>query len=139
MSEEEIIASRFRRLVELREKRDSTKIAAETAEREYRAYEAELFDELEDSPMKGTRRFDLGFPHGVVTFTPRETKFGRIIDADAALEYFEERGRIDDMTKPSIVKRRLNELVRELLDKGDPMPPGIDFYSNRGLTISKKN
>lgn len=137
MSDEET-ASKFRRLAELRETRDETKTAAETAEKKYRTYETELFDEILESPIKGTRRIDLGPPHGTIAFTPKETSFGRIIDADAALEYFENRGMVDEMTKPSFQKRKLNEMVRELLEQQQPMPDGIDFYTNRGITISKK-
>lgn len=138
MSEEEAIASKFRRLAELREKRDETKTAADNAEDDYRKYEADLYDELMESPMKGSRRFDLGPPFGTVVFTPRETKYGRIYDEDAAQEYFEQRAMMDEMTKPSIEKRKVNELVRDLLDQGQPMPPGIDFTTNRGITISRK-
>lgn len=138
MSEEEAIASKFRRLVELREKRDETKGAADDAEEEYREYEAELFEEMSNSPIKGTRRIDLGEPYGLVVFTPRETKFGRILNLDDALDYFDQRAMTDEMTKPGIAKRKLNEMVREMLEQGKPLPPGIDWYANRGITISKK-
>lgn len=139
MSDQERLASSFRRLVELREKRDEDKKSAEASESEYRAYEAELFEELADGPMQGTLRFDLGGEHGVVTFTPRETKFGRIVDVDAAVEFFEKRELAQEMTKPTIEKRKLNEMVRELLEQGKPMPDGIDWYAKRGITISRKS
>jgi hypothetical protein len=139
MSDQERLASQFRRLVELREKRDETKTSAEKAETEYRDYEAELFDELQEGPMQGTLRFDLGGDIGVVTFTPRETKFGRIVDQDAALKFFEDRELAQEMTKPSIEKRKLNELIRGLLEQGKSMPDGIDWYAKRGITISRKS
>jgi len=139
MSDQERLASRFRRLVELREKRDEDKTKAEKSEVEYREYESELFEELQDGPMQGTLRFDLGGNIGVVTFTPRETKFGRIVDAEAAVQYFEERELAQEFTKPSIEKRKLNELVRDLLEQGKSMPDGIDWYARRGITISRKS
>jgi hypothetical protein len=139
MSDQERLASRFRRLVELREKRDEDKTSAEKSEVEYREYEAELFEELSDGPMQGTLRFDLGGNIGIVTFTPRETKFGRIVDADAAVQYFEERELAKEFTKPAIEKRKLNELVRDLLEQGKSMPAGIDWYAKRGITISRKS
>lgn len=138
LTDEEKIASRFRRLVELREDRDEKKTAFDTAEESYREYEAELFDAMKSSPIKGTRRIDLGPPFGLVVFTPRETKFGRILDLDLALEHFEQRAMVESMTKPAIAKRKLNEMVREYLEQGKPMPPGIDWYPQRGITISKK-
>lgn len=133
------LAARFRRLVEAREKRDIDKVAAEDSEKDYRAYESELFEELTDGPISGTIRLDLGDPIGVVTFTPRETTYGRIIDADAALAHFEEHGERDQMSTPKIEKKRLNALVRELLEQGKAMPPGVDWYANRGITISRKS
>lgn len=136
MSDEDQIASKFRRLVELRETRDQTKTAADTAEEEYRHYEGELFDEIQDGPMSGTRRINIGGE--VIAFTPRETKFGRIIDADAAVEFFDRSGMAEEMTRPKIEKRKLNELVRDYLDAGKSLPDGIDFYINRGITISRK-
>jgi hypothetical protein len=139
MSEEQVLASRFRRLVELREKRDLTKSAAESAERDYREYESEVLELMLDGPISGTMKFDLGGEHGTIAFTPRETKFGRIVDAEAALEHFEQRGEVEEMTSKQIQKRKLNELVRELLEQGKPMPDGIDFYTNRGITISRKS
>lgn len=136
--EDQKTAAKFRRLVELREDRDAKKTAFDRAEEKYRDYEAELFAELEESPVKGSRRIDLGGDTGLVVFTPRETKFGRVIDMDAALAAFKERGLLDAMTTPKIAKARLNEMVRELLELGQPLPDGIDWYANRGITISKK-
>lgn len=138
MNEDEVIASKFRRLVELRKQRDADKTAADKSEEEYREYESELFDEMAASPIKGARRIDLGPPHGLIVFTPRETKFARILNLDDALDYFESRAMSDEMTKPGISKRKLNELVREHLEQGKPMPAGVDWYANRGITISKK-
>lgn len=133
------LAAAFRRLVETREKRDQTKLAAENAEKEYRQYEAELFEEITEGPIKGTIRFDLGEPIGVVTFTPRETTYGRIIDTDAALAYFEEHEEVEQMSSRKIEKGRLNAVVRERLEQGKSMPSGIDWYANRGITISRKS
>lgn len=138
MSDQEAVASKFRRLVELREKRDEDKATAEASEGEYREYEAELWDEVADGPIKGTLKLDLGEPYGIVRFTPRETYYGRVTDLDKALDYFETRAMTDEMTKPKIEKRKLNEMVRELLESQEgKLPDGIDFYANRGFTITR--
>lgn len=133
----EEFTQRMRRLMELREKRDTTKLAAETAEKEYRELEGELWDELSESPITGAIKLDLGEPYGKVTFGVRETYYGRVLDADAALEYFENSARIDEFTKPQIVPARVNELVRERLEAGETMPDGIDFYARRYISISR--
>lgn len=138
LSEDERTAAKFRRLVELREQRDQDKAAFERSEQDYRAYESELFAEMAESPIKGSRRIDFGGDIGLVVFTPRETKFGRVADAKAAYQWFKDRHMIDGMFKPQIAKARLNELVREALERGETLPDGVDWYANRGITISKK-
>ena len=137
--DEQAMASKFRRLIELREKRDEDKVTAEKSEKDYRKYEAELYDEIEEGPMKGSRRFDLGGTFGTVVFTPKETRFGRIIDADAAVKYFQGVSTDEEMLKQKISKGKLNEIVRERMEQGKPLPPGVDFYVNRNITISRKN
>jgi hypothetical protein len=131
------LASKFRRLVELRDKRDITKASLEVVEKEYRDYEADLWDQLEASPIQGTIKIDLG-DEGVVTFQRRETVYGRILDTERALEYFEQRALTDEYTEPKLVKRRVNELVRDCVEAGKPVPAGLDFYAQRFISISKK-
>lgn len=132
------LTSRFRRLVELREERDRDKKAAERSEKEYREYEADLFEELEDSPIKGTMKIDLGDDMGVISFQPKETYYGRVIDQNAALDYFEQRALTDEFTSPKIVMARINELVRGCIENGDPIPEGIDYYPKRYISITRK-
>lgn len=135
---DEVIASKFRRLVELRDERDEDKTRAERSEKRYREYEAELYDELAASPIRGSRKIDLGPELGTIVFTPRETYYGRVLDKDAALDYFDERAMTDEFTRADIAKGKLNAFVRDCIEQGKPLPPGIDFTANRGITISRK-
>lgn len=132
------LASKLRRLVEVRERRDETKAAADIAEKEYRELEGELWDELDESPIKGAIKIDLGEPYGVITFQPRETYYGRVLDADAALEHFERTAQVEEFTQPKIVMSRVNELVRESLEQGKAIPDGLDFYAKRYVSISRQ-
>lgn len=138
-SAEQQLASQLRRLVELREKRDETKAAAESANAEYREYEAEVYEQMEHGPFKGSRKVDLGAPFGTVTFTPRATPYGRVINREEALAYFESRGEKDTMVQEDVLARRLNEIVKDRLEAGEPLPPGTDFYYRRGVTISRRS
>lgn len=137
MSADEEIASRYRRLVELRTTRDEDKNKAEESDKEYKDYEAEIIEELEDSPIEGSIKLNLG-DYGQITFTPRETVYGRVLDADEAKDFFADRGEGDEFVRTKFESGKLNERVRELVEQGKPMPPGIDFYTKRGITISKK-
>jgi hypothetical protein len=127
----------FRRLMELRVERDETKLAADNAEKAYRAFEAEIWDRLSESSQLPPYKFDLGEPHGVVTFHPKETHYGRIIDKEKALDYFEGRAMMDEVTEPKIVMARVNEIVRDAMEQNESLPEGIDFYARRFITITK--
>lgn len=132
------LAAKARRLFELRETRDADKQRADASDKEYREFEQEFFQVLDDSPVVGALKIDLGGNAGVVSFSPRETYFGRLLDSDKAQDYFESRAMADEMFEPKVAKRRLNEFVRECLDNGTPLPDGVDFYAQRGITISRQ-
>ena len=74
---------KLRLLVELREKRDTDAAAAEASEKAYREHEADVWMALDESPLTGAIKIDLGEPYGVVTFRYRETYYGRILDKEA--------------------------------------------------------
>lgn len=139
MTELAQLESKFRRLAELREDRDIAKKTAETAEGEYREYEAELFVAIEDSSLRGTVEFDFGGDLGIIRFQPRSTIYGRVIDKNAALDAFENEALVDEMVAPKIEARRLNEYVRDRLESGQELPDGVGYYERKFFTISRKS
>ena len=135
--------SQLRRLMELRTVSDEATKAEKTAKAEYREAEAELFDRLTDPETGDVRRIppvDLGPPFGRVAFQARETYYGRIIPGKEAeaLEYYRERAMLDEVTNPKFVMKRINEEVREAIEQNRQPPPGIDYYANRGVTITRQ-
>jgi len=137
--------SKLRRLMEARVKRDELKEALKNAESDFREIEAEVFEALEDlrdpndpNPKRSAIKVHLGEPWGTVSFRGRETYYGRIIDEDAAMDYFEQRQMVDEVTAPKFSKKRLNEIVRDHREQGLDMPPGMDYYPDRGVTITRQ-
>lgn len=138
---DELLASltnKFRRLVELRDERDLTKKAYENAEKDYREKEAELYTDIEESPFSGSIPLELGDPYGRIVFTPRRTYYGKVVDAEKALEYLEQRAMIDDYTESKVVSKRLNEMAREHVEADRPLPEGFDFSVRQGITITRE-
>lgn len=127
--------AKLRRLMEARIKRDEAKQALTLAEDDFREIEAEVYERLQG--VEGTIKVPLGAPWGTVSFRNRETHYGRIIDDEAALEYFEKRAMLDEITTAKFAKARINEIVREALEGDGEMPPGIDYYADRGVTITR--
>lgn len=128
--------AQLRRLMELRDVRDEAKIAAEKASVAYREAEAEAFESL--SGIKGSIKPDLGPPWGYVQFSARETHFGRVYNEQAAKEYFERMKMTGAMSEPKFVKKRLNEIARECREQNKTPPPGIDWTTSRGVTITRQ-
>lgn len=131
---------KLRRFVELRDDRDISKTAADRTEEAYREAEGELWEEINDSdqtPKSGTIKVNLGEPYGEIQFGRRETIYGRVLDYDEALEWLNATARTDEFTQPRIVKSRVNEIVRERYEEGQPMPPGLDFIPRRYVAVTR--
>lgn len=128
----------LRRLMELREAKDVADEAFKAAKSALDEAEAEVHERLAQSTVKGTLKVDLGEPWGEVGFRPRETYFARIIDEDEAIEYFRQRARLDEYTAPKFVMKRLNAEVRDAVEQGASLPPGVDWYARRGVTITRQ-
>lgn len=138
LSSEDI--ARLRRLMELRERRDRLDRELKEAKEEYSEAELELFEILDDGPVRRLNNVDLGPPWGKVSFGARETHYGRIIPGaeEQALEHYEQRAMVDQVTAPKFVMKRINEEVRDCIEQNKPMPPGIDYFTRRGVTITRQ-
>lgn len=129
--------SQFRRLLELRDKKDESEATAKAAKEEYQQAELEMCEEFQESGVEGTIKADLGPPYGSVSFRARETTYSEIYDDEAALRYFEERCMIDEVTAPKFSKKNVNAIVRDLNEQGLKLPPGVSFRKVRGMTITR--
>lgn len=139
LNDMETLKGKVLRLVELREYRDITAKAAKNAKDAFDHYQADFFQEYERSPIKKGITVDLGEKYGDVQIVPKRTKFGRVIDRAKAEAYFKERNKEKEFIKEDFRMKRLNELVREHIEQGKPLPDGIDFYTTEYFSISFKD
>jgi hypothetical protein len=42
------------------------------------------------------------------------------------------------LTAPKFVKKRLNEIARNVLEQSEEPPPGFDWYMDRGVTVTRQ-
>jgi hypothetical protein len=133
------LQSMARRLVELRNKRDQTKKAASDAKKEFEDFQADMLERVKKSPVKGSRNVELGDDMGEIRLTPKSTKYGRILNYDDALKYFEERNKDKEYVREEFRMARLHELVRECIEQKKPLPPGVDFYTKEYFQITFKD
>jgi hypothetical protein len=138
LSDEEL-QSLARRLVVLRTAKDETKIAADNAKAEFEDFQRELFDRIDKSPVKGSRKVFLGDDLGTVKIVPRSTKYARILNRDDAEKYLRERKLDKEFLKDDFRMGRLHELIRECIEQKKPIPPGLDYYTKEYFTITFKD
>jgi hypothetical protein len=136
---DERMVSKFRRYAELREQKEADAARAKESAKDFSEYEQDLIHELEQSKFKPPYRVDLGPPHGEVRFSPRETHFANVYNPDAVQQYLEERQLVDETTKTDFIAKRLNEHIRDLLEREEPFPEGLDYVTRRGITMTKLN
>lgn len=137
MSDDVLVSlrSKFANLVELRDEKDIAKKKADKLKDEYDALQEELWEAMEDSGL-GSLKLEIGDEN--ITFVARETLYGSVFDKDAAAEAFKKDGRFDEYTGIKFEAKRINELVRECIENGQELPEGVDFYSRRLISISRK-
>lgn len=139
MSDLDQFKARFRQLLELRVQSDIDKVTADKSSKEYREYEAELWEEVKEAGIQGSLTFDFGADLGKCRFTARQpTIYGRVLDKDTAIAALRAEG-LDDVIYESAVREgRLNELVRDRMESGDSLPDGVDYYDRKGITITRR-
>lgn len=69
-------------------------------------------------------------------FSGKSTTYAVITDMDELRAWLDEQGLEDEFLKEAPQKARLNELVREYLDNGQTMPPGLSSYDKRYVSIT---
>lgn len=114
-------------LAALAEKSAECKKAHDEAKAAYEEAEAALLERMEheDVPTIGV---------GTTLFTRAETIYGQVQDEAAFLEWA--KGHDEELFETKARKGLVNELVRERLDNGEELPPGVGFYPK--TYISKK-
>lgn len=131
--------TRARRLVDLKDDRNEKQIAFESAEKAYRDEEKNFWQDLKDE-MGNVKKFaaDLGPGYGTIEFQRRETVTSRVLDEATAAAALEEMGH-GEILGTKIPKKPLNDLVRNAVKAGQPLPEGVDSHIRRYIAVSRKD
>src|SRR3954465_9303697 len=128
----------LRRLLEARQELEAASAAEKAARKDHNEVELDVFERFEESGQMGTLKVDLGEPWGVVSFRTRETHYAKIIDQDEVQDYYEKRAMMEEVSAPKFVMKRLNGDVREAIELGQQPPPGLSYYTDRGVTVTRQ-
>jgi len=126
----------FRRLLEARERYEMLDTQTKEAKEERDQLTIEVHEALVESVGKSTLPVDLGPPYGRVKLLPTVTIYAKVYNEDALQDYLENSAQVEEYTRPELAKGRLNELARELDEKNQPFPPGMDFYKKRSVRVT---
>lgn len=132
---------KLRLLLKARDDYDEADKRAKALKKERDELELDVFDLFEQMQSEGqkvgTIPVYLGEPYGLVRFRPRETYYAKIVDEDKLLDYLNRRALTEEVSGTSFVKKRLHEMVRTAREHNADMPPGLTFYVDRGMTITR--
>ena len=132
--------TRLRRLVDTRRALAKASKEKERLGNMRRRLEAEVGDILRDEMKVKSYPVDLGEGYGWYRFTPNSTRYARVIDREQAIAALEERGHSrETLVTMKVREQQANELVNELLDHGQELPPGLDWYEREYVTMTKLN
>ena len=129
------IADRLEELRWLKERADlSTKVAKERKAR-FQSAQAELYHYMQRNGLDGVTS------HGY-TFALRSTTLSNVNNKEAFEEWLRtqegEDVAYEDFIRTEPQKARLNELVRDAIDRGAPLPPGVNAYANEYISITER-
>lgn len=113
------IEDQARALRSLREKRDTLKADFEEADEAYKKAVEELYQRMDETGVDGLKIDG-------INFVPSETVYANVQDRSAFVEWA--RDHDEELVENRERKALLNQLVRERIDNGEPLPPGIGFY-----------
>lgn len=126
-----------RKLVDRRKANDTAQAEAKRTKKALVEQETAFYDLLEAENLP-TATLDLGPEYGRMQFGRRSTIYSRVIDAETAIEALKAAGRGEEMIKNDLRKAPLNEMVRDLLENGQPLPAGIDYSETKYVQVTRR-
>lgn len=107
-------------LRKLKQESDALEAKADDARARFKEAELALFHRMEAEEAEGVK-------HRGTNFVPTSTTYGQVQDRDAFIEWA--RDHRPELIEPHERKGLVNEFIRECLDNGEPLPPGLGFYT----------
>jgi hypothetical protein len=116
------------RAADLRTKKLAKEAAKEEfarCEQEFKEAQSDLMEYMDDNDVEGIK-------HDGINFVPVKTNYGQIDDRKAFIAWCEEND--EELIEPKERKSVLNKRARQLLDDGEPFPPGMTFRTEEYIS-----
>lgn len=134
---EELLETLARRVIDKRAKYDEAYKARVKAEKEKKAAEADMNDAMAKAKLPGAT-LELGPGYGNVQFNREQKVNSSVFDEEAAIAFFEEKGMGPGYVQGKVRKAPLNQLVRESLENGQELPPGVEPRVTKYVKVTKR-
>lgn len=108
-----------RDLAELKARYSVAKGEADALKAEFDQAQADLLERMREEGAEGVKT-------NGINFVPASTTYGQIQDRAEFIRWAEVHD--DELLEVKEISGRVNELVRQHLDDGTPLPPGCGFY-----------
>jgi hypothetical protein len=134
---EELLETLGRRVLDLRADYEIKRKAKVKAESKMKVAEADMNEALVKAKQKGTT-LELGAGYGDVQFNREQKVNSSVFDEAAAIAWFEEQGLATGYVEGKVRKAPVNQLVREALENGQELPPGIEPRVTKYVKVTKR-
>lgn len=134
---EELLETLARRVIDKRAVYEKARKEKVKQEKSMKAAEADMNDAMAKAKLPGAT-LDLGASYGTVQFNREQKVNSSVFDEDAAIAYFEEKGMAMGYVQGKVRKAPLNQLVRESLENGQELPPGVEPRVTKFVKVTKR-
>jgi hypothetical protein len=134
---EALLETLARDVIDKRAVYDKAYKAKVKAEEAKKRAEADMNEAMAKAKLPGGT-FDLGSGYGNVQFNREQKVNSSVFDESAAIAYFEKQGMAKGYVEGKVRKKPLNQLVREALENGQELPPGVEPRVTKYVKVTKR-
>jgi hypothetical protein len=134
---EELLETLARRVIDARADYDVAYKARVKAENAKKLAEADLNDAMAKAKLPGCT-LALGAGYGNVQFNRESKVNSSVFDEETAIAYFEEKGMLTGYVQGKVRRAPLNQLVRESMENGQELPPGVEPRVTKYVKVTKR-
>lgn len=134
---EELLETLARRVIDKRADYEKARKEKVKQEKLMKSAEADMNDAMAKAKLPGCT-LELGPSYGNVQFNREQKVNSSVFDEAAAIKYFEEKGMLTGYVQGKVRKAPVNQLVRESLENGQELPPGIEPRVTKFVKVTKR-
>lgn len=133
----ELLETLARRVIDKRADYEKARKEKVKQEKAMKSAEVDMNDAMAKAKLPGAT-LALGEGYGDVQFNREQKVNSSVFDEEAAVKYFEDKGLAQGYVDEKVRKKPLNQLVRESLENGQELPPGVEPRVTKFVKVTKR-